>query len=116
VVGVVALAVVLVAKGGKVADEFRGTKGQVSQSPNRLAELSSSNRWTWWKEAWRLFEDSPVAGKGAGTFEIARRDIRVGSITTTEPHNIALEFLAETGIVGFLLFIGLAGAGILASR
>ena len=34
--------------------------------PNRLADLSSSNRWTWWKEAWQLFEDAPAGGKGAG--------------------------------------------------
>ncbi len=115
-VALVGLAFALVLRGGKVLDEFRGTGGkQVSQSPTRLAELSSSNRWRWWQEAWSLWKDAPVAGKGAATFEIARRDIRQGSITTTEPHNLPLQFLAETGIVGFLLLLGLAGAGAAAS-
>jgi hypothetical protein len=112
VVALVGLAVVLALRGGKILDEFRGTGGkQVSQSPTRLAELSSSNRWRWWQEAWSLWKDAPAGGKGAGTFEVARRDIREGSITTTEPHNLALQFLSETGIVGFLLLLGVVGTG-----
>jgi hypothetical protein len=111
VLALAAVALVLAVKGGTILDEFRGTGGEVSQSPTRLAELSSSNRWRWWQEAWSLWEDAPLGGKGAATFEIARRDIRVGSITTTEPHNVALQFLAETGIVGFLLLLGFVGAG-----
>src|SRR5581483_3715594 len=111
-VALAALALVLALRGGQILDEFRGTGGkEVSQSPTRLAELSSSNRWRWWQEAWSLWQDAPVGGKGAATFEIARRDIRQGSITTTEPHNLPLQFLAETGIVGFLLLVALVGAG-----
>ena len=111
---VVALAVVLASRGGAILDEFRGTHKEVSQNPTRLAELSSSNRWTWWQEAWTLFKDAPVGGKGAGTFEIARRGIRVGSVVTTEPHDLPLQFLSETGVVGFLLLLGFAGAGVTA--
>jgi len=112
----VAVAVLLVHSGGKILDDFRGAKGkEVSQDPTRLAEISSSNRWTWWQEAWTLFKDAPAGGKGAGTFEIARRDIRVGSIVTTEPHSLPLQFLSETGVVGFLLLLGLAGAGVAAA-
>ena len=116
VVALVALALVLALRGGKILDEFRGSGGkEVSQTPTRLAEVSSSNRWRWWQEAWTLFEDAPAGGKGAATYEIARRDIRQGSITTTEPHNLPLQFLAETGVVGFLLFLGFVGAGVAAS-
>ncbi len=107
-----ALAAVLVHSGGTILDEFRGTNGkEVTQDPARLADLSASNRWTWWKEAWALFEDAPAGGNGAATFEIARRGIRVGSVVTTEPHDLPLQFLSETGIVGFLLLLGLGGAG-----
>jgi tetratricopeptide (TPR) repeat protein len=112
VVAVAAIAVVVVRKGGTILDEFRSTRtAEVTQTPNRLADLSSSNRWTWWKEAWRLFEDAPAGGKGAATFEVARRPIRTGSIVTTEPHDLPLQFLAETGIVGCLLLLGVLAAG-----
>ncbi len=112
VVGVAAVAAVAVTKSGQVLDEFRGAKAaEVSQNPNRLADLSSSNRWRWWQEAWQLFTDAPASGKGAATFEIARRGIRNGSIVTTEPHDLPLQFLAETGVVGFLLLVGLIGTG-----
>jgi hypothetical protein len=80
----------------------------VTQTPGRLAELSSSNRWRWWQEAWQLFEDAPAGGKGAATFEIARRPIREGAIVTTDPHDLPLRFLSETGIVGCLLLLGFA--------
>jgi hypothetical protein len=112
VVGVAAVAAVAASKSGQILDEFRGAKSaEVSQSPNRLADLSSSNRWRWWQEAWQLFTDAPAGGHGAGTFEVARRGIRTGSIVTTEPHNLPLQFLSETGVVGFLLLLGLIGAG-----
>jgi tetratricopeptide (TPR) repeat protein len=112
VVAVAAVAGVAVAKGQTVLDEFRGASTtEVTQTPNRLADLSSSNRWRWWQEAWQLFRDAPAGGRGAATFEVARRGIRNGSIVTTEPHNLPLQFLAETGVVGFLLILGLIGAG-----
>jgi O-Antigen ligase len=112
VAAVASVAVVGVWKGGSIADEFRGAKAaEVTQTPNRLADLSSSNRWRWWKEAWQLWEDAPAGGKGAATFEVARRRIRTGSIVTTEPHDLPLQFLAETGIVGFLGLLALVGAG-----
>src|SRR5439155_2786113 len=73
-----------------------------------------NNRWTWWKEAWRVFEDKPVGGKGAATFELARRRVRGSDVPTNEPHNIALQALSETGIVGFLLGAGAVLAALVA--
>ena len=105
VVAGVLVASVAVGGPGKWLDEFRGSS-EVVQGSGRLGELSSNNRWTWWKEAWSIFEDNPAGGTGAHTFEIARRPIRVGSIVTTEPHNIGVQFLSETGVLGLLLGLG----------
>jgi hypothetical protein len=110
-VGVAALLVVGVlgasaASGGPSAwlREFRGG-GEVANS-GRLGSLSSNNRWEWWKEAWHVWESKPAGGKGAATFEIARLRVRRGGSVTNEPHNLALQALSETGIVGFLLGVG----------
>src|SRR5439155_16444796 len=116
-IGAVAVAGVIAvsaASGGPGAwlREFRGG-GEVSNSM-RLESLSSNNRWAWWKEAWRLFEAKPAGGKGAATFDLARRRIRTSSVVTTEPHNLALQALSETGIVGFLLGLGAVLAALVA--
>lgn len=105
VVAGVLVASVAVGGPGKWLDEFRGSS-EVVQGSGRLGELSSNNRWTWWKEGWSIFEDNPAGGTGAHTFEIARRPIRIGSIVTSEPHSIGVQFLSETGVIGLLLGLG----------
>ncbi len=93
---------------------------QISSGAGRGASLSSSNRWQWWQEEWQAFTEHPLAGTGAGTFQLT--DWRLGQsylVTTVEPHNTPLQFLGELGIVGFLLFLGAvaaAAAGIVAAR
>lgn len=88
------------------------TNAGAQEGPRRLANVSSSSRWQWWKEAWQAFEDQPLHGTGAGTFELTHRLLRKNNIVVTEPHNVPLQFLSETGIVGLLLFLGfLAAAG-----
>jgi hypothetical protein len=110
--------VVLLASGGHPAGwlrdgfrEFTNPTSAAGEGPARITSFSSNSRWTWWKEAWRLWEDEPVLGTGAGSFAVARRPIRENTTFATEPHNIALQFLAETGLVGFLLAAGAWAAG-----
>src|SRR5439155_781443 len=86
---------------------------QVGQGAGRLGSTGST-RWTWWNEAWRVFEKRPLGGKGAASFAVARRPIRQNPLEVTEPHNTALQFLSELGIVGFLLG-GAAAAAALAA-
>lgn len=89
---------------------------QLGQSSGRFRSTSSSNRWTWWNEAWDIFEKHPALGTGADSFEVARRPIRQNPINVTEPHSTPLQFLSELGLVGFLLFGATAIAGVLAVR
>ena len=89
----------------------------VSESPGRVSSFSSNHRWAWWKESWRSFEEHPLGGTGAGSFVLVHRPLRTTSLdVTTEPHNVPLQFLGETGIVGFLLLLGAAGAAFVGIR
>ena len=44
--------------------------------PSRLGDASSNYRWSWWKQAWRAWEDHPVGGTGAGSFKFTNRRYR----------------------------------------
>jgi len=85
----------------------------VTQGRARVVSFSSNHRWTWWKESWDSFTQHPLGGTGAGSFALVHRPLRKTSLDVTlEPHNLPLQFLGETGIVGFLLLMGVAGAGV----
>ena len=106
--GLLAVAVAASDPGARI-DEFRNPPAvNVSQEGSRLTSLSSNHRWTWWGEAWELFIDHPVLGVGAGSFGVAHKQVRVSELDAVEPHNLPLQFLAETGLVGALLAGGAA--------
>ena len=87
---------------------------QVADNPNRITSASSSNRWRWWTEAWNAFTDKPLQGTGAGTFELIDRVERNSPLATTEPHSVPLQFLSESGVVGFLLYAAILGTAVVA--
>ena len=103
----VALLVVAAVFASRIWHAFANpVSSQIGSGQGRLASLNSSNRWNWWQEAWHAFVRHPGGGTGAGTFQFTDLMLRRTSlVTTTEPHNVPLQFLSETGIVGFLLFI-----------
>jgi hypothetical protein len=90
-----------------------GSEPQLVQGPTRLTEGSLNNRWDWWKEAWEGFEGQPVAGTGAGSFELVHRQLRNDDVDVREVHNLPLQFASELGLVGFLLAVGFFGAALL---
>ena len=70
----------------------------------------------WWKQAWSGWEDHPVAGTGAGSFNFTNLRYRTTSVdSTTEPHSLPVQFLSETGVVGLLLFV-VAALGLVGGR
>jgi tetratricopeptide (TPR) repeat protein len=104
---------VSIAFAGHIWKEF--TNPSSSQIPNTVCHLctvNSSNRWTWWQEAWHAFTRHPAGGTGAGTFELTNQMLRQAPIVVDEPHNVPLQFLSELGIVGFLLYLGAAAASL----
>ncbi|HXY86245.1 MAG TPA: O-antigen ligase family protein [Gaiellaceae bacterium] len=116
---VLGLAALVVHAGGPVAfvqdrwHEFSAT--QSVNGPVRLGSASSGNRWTWWQQAWNAFTHHPGGGTGAGTFELTSTVAAHNSLLSTiEPHNTPLQFLSETGIVGFLLYAAMIAAVVFA--
>jgi O-antigen ligase/polysaccharide polymerase Wzy-like membrane protein len=79
--------------------------------PAHLGSIASTSRWNWWQEAWKAWKAHPALGTGAGTFELTHRKYRVDGTVATEPHNLPLQFLSETGVIGLILFLGIALAG-----
>jgi tetratricopeptide (TPR) repeat protein len=71
----------------------------------------------WWKQAWHGFRDEPLAGTGAGTFHLTNLRYRTTYLDEArEPHDLPLQFLSETGIVGLALFVLAAAALVRAAR
>ncbi len=120
---VAALAVValiaLTASGAaaRAVDQFTDTRRAPSQTdPNRLLSGNAGNRWVWWKEAAGAFSDRPVAGWGAGSFSVTHLLYRKVPLSVRQPHSVPLQWLAEDGLVGFVLIVvalaGLAAAAV----
>ncbi len=71
------------------------------------ADRASAWRLSIWRTAWRVFADHPVNGVGPRSFRNVYRRyappddfwVRRGEIPT-HPHQLALEVLAETGLLG----------------
>jgi O-antigen ligase/polysaccharide polymerase Wzy-like membrane protein len=110
-----AMAGAVLRSGGSTSLSAAGT--HCTQGARRFACGSSDERLDWWKEAWQLFEDKPLDGTGAGSFELAHRLHRAQfARPVTEPHDFPLQALSETGIVGFLLFVGAVGLAVVRVR
>ena len=72
-----------------------------------------------WRAAWRIFQEQPVFGSGAGSYNTAFEKHRPET-ERREPvwtHNDYLNTLSDYGLVGFLLFFGpAAGIAVQARR
>lgn len=94
---------------------------------NRLLEsLNADNesnqvRFTVWKKAISLFESRPVLGYGLGTSPVDFGDLVLSSENHTPTdalhsslyaHNIYLDFMVETGIIGLLAYLFIIGLSV----
>lgn len=87
--------------------------GQVTATVQRFFDLLGYLRYggtgvrferlSYWSEALGNWSSSPLIGTGIGSFSSLYLQGR--EIAGTHPHNIVLEILSETGLIGFLLFL-----------
>ncbi|MBI3607793.1 MAG: O-antigen ligase family protein [Nitrospirae bacterium] len=95
---------------GSLAVSSQGVIDKFQPVINRLASASDFDdpshlqRYRLWSQALAFFERSPVTGIGRGNFKVVLiQETGIQHI----PHNTFLGILAETGLVGLLLFLGL---------
>lgn len=73
-------------------------------------DFAIAQRVAHWGAGWRMFQDRPLLGVGAGNFDEAYRGYALQPFD--EPlghaHNVALNFGAEAGLPGMILFAGLS--------
>lgn len=70
---------------------------------------SSATRFSLWENAMQVFQSNPVTGSGFNTYAYMHLNKRTdgGSGFYEDTHNYYIKVLAETGIVGLLIFLAL---------
>jgi O-antigen ligase len=98
----VVMLVLLMWIGGMELTKRVGTIGSETRQ-----EIAGGLRWTIDKDGIRMFMHKPVLGWGLGTFPVAYPQFRTFYTTffINDAHNDYLQFLVETGAVGFGLVI-----------
>lgn len=98
---------------GKVSHQWQvfkqsDTTGVVSGNVySRLGTLSGSHRYQYWNTAFHAFESKPLTGIGPGTFQFYWDRHAPFYEYIRNAHSLYMETLAETGLVGGGLLIGL---------
>jgi O-antigen ligase len=90
-------------------DELTDDRAAPPTGSGRLRSLASE-RFGYWREAFDAFEERPIAGLGAGSFELARLAHRDGGGGAQRAHGFVPQTLSDLGLLGgaavFLLLVG----------
>jgi hypothetical protein len=111
--GAALLLVVVVLGGVGDGDDPGGGRAVDETGSGRLTSLNANNRDHWWGTAWSGFREHPWTGTGAGTFRLLEQVTRDPAIPAENAHNVVLEALAGTGLLGGLL-MATAGVALIA--
>jgi hypothetical protein len=118
VVAIVAVAGVAVASSDRLSREWQDFKSgdeQAGIGESRFATAGGSNRYDFWVVSWNAFTDNPIGGLGMENFQ--PEYLREGS-SEEQPrfaHSLEMGMLAQTGLVGILLFAGWLVTGLVGS-
>jgi O-antigen ligase len=88
------------------------TLDRLGTTSNEISSGTLNGRTLYWKLSWHLFAEHPLQGIGSGAFPHTNLLLGDRGIVA---HNAFLSILAELGIVGITLFLGmvlLAGWGL----
>jgi len=102
------------AVGNAVDSVTANTVAAPSNDAGRFLETESL-RGLYWTEALGMFTDNPVGGLGAGGYETARPRYGPDPIVTSYAHGFSFQVLADLGVIGGLLTVGLFVTWLLAA-
>ncbi len=90
------------------------SRAPLSSGATRFVTLQS-NRYDYWRVAFKAFATEPLRGVGAGGWAVYwLRDRRIAE-SAQDAHSLPIQTLAELGLVGFALLLAFAGALVWAS-
>ena len=94
------------------------TQSVVQESGANAARLTSpeSDRSAYWQVQLDDFAQSPLYGAGGGSFLPAWTQHRASREPARNAHSLPIEILGDLGLIGFLLFLALAGGIAVAAR
>jgi hypothetical protein len=104
---VIAAAVVF---GPRAWHSFSNSDLQFPANPaQHFSDFSSAGRHDFWRVAVDAFEEKPLLGHGAGTYQFSWDRLRSIDLTVIDAHSLYLEMFAELGLVGGLIILALIG-------
>jgi len=112
------IALVVVCAGLAVAiaaGAHESTTQSLSSSASRLTTLQS-DRYDYWRVAWRAFKVEPLHGVGAGGWAVYWLRYRPYNAGAMDAHSLPIQTLAELGVIGLALLLALVGAVAFAVR
>ena len=109
VAAVVAIGVAI-GVGGRAWNQFSSSDVQFPNNPEQhFSQLSGAGRHDFFRVAIDAFEEKPVLGIGAGTYQFAWDQHRSIDLPVHDAHSLYLEAFAELGVFGGLLVLALVG-------
>ncbi len=96
-----------IAVGGRAWDQFSSNDLQLAQPQQRFETLSGAGRHDFYRVAIDAFEEEPIIGHGAGTYQFSWNQLRHQPITNKLAHSLYLQAFAELGLIGGLIILAL---------
>jgi O-antigen ligase len=104
----VAIVVAAIVFGGRAWDDFSSADTDFGADPaGHFSDFSSAGRHDYWRVAVDAFDEKPMLGHGAGTYQFSWERLRSTELNTVEAHSLYLEMFAELGLLGGLIVLSL---------
>jgi tetratricopeptide (TPR) repeat protein len=96
--------------GGRAWEQFSSSDIEFPNQPQQhFGDLSGAGRHDFYRVAIDAFEEEPLAGNGAGTYQFSWVKLRSIETPVHNAHSLYLEAFAELGLIGGLLTLAMVG-------